>query len=122
LTNNGTALVYFNSDNRADVFVCTIGDGFGGAYFQIIYIAPAPPPDTTPGIVGVAGASDGSVTLNLTGASGYNYILETTTNLFPPGNWLPVATNQIGTNGVWQFNDTQATNFTQRFYRLKLSQ
>jgi hypothetical protein len=38
------------------------------------------------------------------------------------GGWLPVATNTLDSSGVWQFNDAQATNFTQRFYRLKLVQ
>ena len=60
--------------------------------------------------------------LDLGGASGCTYVLETTTNLFAPGDWLPVATNTLDTNGVWQFTDTQATNFPQRFYRLKLVQ
>jgi hypothetical protein len=36
--------------------------------------------------------------------------------------WQPIATNMPDTNGVWQFNDVEATNFAQRFYRLKLVQ
>jgi Pro-kumamolisin, activation domain/Domain of unknown function (DUF5011)/Immunoglobulin domain/Viral BACON domain len=63
---------------------------------------------------------DGSFTLNLIGSPGYAYILETTTNLTSPAGWKPVATNTLGTNGLWHFNDTQATNFLRRFYRLKL--
>jgi hypothetical protein len=118
LTNTGTALVYFNSNNVADQFTCTITDGFGGTNFQTVAIAPAP--DTTPLITGVV-AGNGSVTLSLGGASGYTYILETTTNLTLPGSWQSIATNTAGTNGVWQFTDTQATNFTQRFYRLELT-
>ena len=119
LTNTGTALVYFNSNNVADQFTCTITDGFGGTNFQTVFIAPSP--DTTPLITGVV-AGNGGVTLSLGGAPGYTYILQTTTNLAPPANWLPAATNTLGTNGVWQFTDTQATNFTQRFYRLELAQ
>jgi hypothetical protein len=48
--------------------------------------------------------------------------LEATTNLISSANWLPVATNTLGTNGVWQFTDASATNFPQRFYRLKFAQ
>ena len=118
LTNTGTALVYFNSNNVADRFTGTITDGFGGTNFQTVAIAPAP--DTTPLITGVV-AGNGSVTLSLGGASGHTYILETTTNLTLPGSWQSIATNTAGTNGVWQFTDTQATNFTQRFYRLELT-
>ena len=81
----------------------------------------APSPNTTPLITGVA-ASNGNVTLSLGGAPGYSYILQMTTNLTLPGGWQPIATNGIGTSGVWQFTDTKATNFTQRFYRLELAQ
>jgi len=118
LTNTGTALVYFNSNNVADQFTCTITDGFGGTNFQTVTIAPAP--DTTPLITGVV-AGNGSVTLSLGGAPGYAYILETTTNLILPAGWQPFTTNTPGTNGVWQFTDLQATNFPQRFYRLELA-
>jgi hypothetical protein len=73
-----------------------------------------------PSIAGVAANAYGSVTLNLAGSPGINYILETTTNLISP-SWLPVATNLIGTNGFWQFN-TPATNSPWQFYRLEYSQ
>jgi hypothetical protein len=65
---------------------------------------------------------DGSFTLNLIGSPGYAYILQTTTNLNSSSGWLPIVTNTLGTNGLWQFKDTQATNFPRRFYRLKLGQ
>ncbi len=122
LTNTGSALVYFNSNNVADQFTCTITDGWGGTNFQTISITPAPPPDPTPLITGVVAAGNGSVTLSLGGAPGSTYILESTADLFLPGGWLPVATNTLDGSGVWLFNDTQATNFIQRFYRLKLAQ
>jgi hypothetical protein len=77
--------------------------------------------DTTPHITGIV-LVNGGMTLSLGGAPGYTYVLETTTNLILPGSWQFIATNSPGTNGVWQFTDTQATNFTQRFYRLKLAQ
>jgi hypothetical protein len=74
-----------------------------------------------PGFGGVAANLGGSFTLNLLGSPGYTYILQATTNLFPPGNWFPIATNTLGTNGVWQFTDDAATNFLQQFYRLQLA-
>jgi hypothetical protein len=121
VTNTGTALVYFNSNNVPDEFTCTITDGWGGTNFQLVSILPAPTPSTTPLITGVVLAGNGSVTLDLGGAPDYTYILETATNLAFAA-WSPVATNTLGTNGVWQFNDAQATNFDRRFYRLKLAQ
>ena len=74
-----------------------------------------------PVINAAAANPDGSFTLQLAGLPGYPYILEGTTNLFTPGSWLPLATNTLGTNGLWQFTDTSATNFPQQFYRLELS-
>ncbi len=62
------------------------------------------------------------MTLNLTGSPGVSYVLESTTNLVSSEGWQPVATNLFDLTGVWQFNDTSATNFAQRFYRLKYSQ
>jgi hypothetical protein len=121
LTNNGVALVYYNTNNVADQFACTISDGFGGTNFQTVTIAPAPQAMPAPRITQVVTGADGAVTLSLHGAPGYAFILEATTNLVAPGSWLSLATNTPGTNGVWQFSDTQATNFTQRFYRLQLA-
>ncbi|HEY5346033.1 MAG TPA: protease pro-enzyme activation domain-containing protein [Verrucomicrobiae bacterium] len=69
---------------------------------------------------GVFSFNDG-FNLNLSGSPGYTYILEATTNLLPSGNWLPLATNTPGTNGVWQFTDPSATNIPFQFYRLKLA-
>jgi len=116
VTNNAGTLVYFNSNNVADQFVCTISDGFGGTNFQAINIAVV-----FPALAAVTVNPDGSFNLNLTGSPGYSYILQATTNLFPPGNWQPISTNTLGSNGTLPFTDTSATNFPQQFYRLELA-
>ncbi|MDB6021343.1 MAG: Peptidase propeptide, partial [Pedosphaera sp.] len=90
--------------------------------FQTVNISIAPPVSSIPNITGLTANPDGSFNLSLTGAPGYTYILQATTNIFSSADWLSVATNTLGTNGVWQFNDAQATNFQQRFYRLQLAQ
>ena len=74
----------------------------------------------TPIMGRVASNPDGSFTLNLAGAPGSTYILETTTNLGPVIIWMPIATNTLDATGDWQFTDSQATNFQQQFYRLEL--
>jgi Pro-kumamolisin, activation domain/Domain of unknown function (DUF5011)/Cadherin-like domain/Immunoglobulin domain len=117
VTNDAGTLVYFNSNNVADQFTYTISDGWGGTNFQTVNITVV---YATPNITSVAANSDGSFTLNLAGAPGYTYILETTTDLFSPAGWQPIATNMLDISGVWQFNDAQAASFPQRFYRLKL--
>jgi subtilase family serine protease len=79
----------------------------------------APLPNTTPLITGIV-ASNNRVILSLSGAPKYTYILVATTNLTLPSSWHAVATNTLGTNGIWLFTNALATNFTQRFYRLEL--
>lgn len=74
-----------------------------------------------PGIGGITANPDGSFGLTLTGTPGGTYVLESTTNLWPFVLWLPLATNMLGTNGVWTFTDTSATNFANQFYRLRLA-
>jgi hypothetical protein len=74
-----------------------------------------------PAISAVAVSPDGGFSMNLAGSPGYTYILEATTNLFP-SNWLPIATNTLGTNGTLPFTDPSATNYQQQFYRLQLEQ
>ena len=117
VTNDAGTLVYFNSNNVADLFVCAVTDGWGGTNFQNVNISVV-----SPTIANVVANPDSPVALTLVGAPGYSYILETTTNLSSADGWQPVATNLLGTNGVLPFTDAQATNFPQRFYRLKLAQ
>jgi Pro-kumamolisin, activation domain/Domain of unknown function (DUF5011)/Immunoglobulin I-set domain/Bacterial Ig-like domain (group 3) len=122
VTNNNGTLVYFNSNNVADQFVCTIIDGWGGTNIQTVNISITPTVDSTPTITGLISKPDGTFDLTFAGAPSLNYILESTTNLISPITWLPVVTNSSGTNGQWLFNDSQVTSFQQRFYRLKLAQ
>ena len=75
-----------------------------------------------PAISAAAWDFNSGFNLNLAGSPGHTYILEANTNLLPTGNWLPIATNTLGTNGVWSFTDTSATNFPFQFYRLKFVQ
>lgn len=75
--------------------------------------------DPTPVIGGVVVNHGGSFTLNLAGAPGNTYILQTTTNLI--NSWQPIATNLFDNSGTWQFTDSNAINFQQQFYRLELT-
>jgi hypothetical protein len=68
----------------------------------------------------VASGPNRTIVLQLAGSSGSIYVLETATNLVAPADWLPIATNAFGTNGVWQFSGS-VTNDPLRFYRLRLA-
>ena len=120
VTNDAGTLIYYNSNNVADLFVCAVSDGWGGTNFQNVYIAVvALPTNAIPAITSVAPGADGTISINLAGMSGLTYVLQATTNLIPPGTWLPLATNVPDTNGVWLLSEP-VTNLPQQFYRLEL--
>ena len=98
---------------RGEIMPVGISDGQGGTNNGIVTVL------VTQQIVsGVTNNGNGSVTLNFTGIPGATYWVVTATNLLTPSaDWTPVSTNIAGTNGLWQFTDTQATNFLQQFYR-----
>lgn len=64
----------------------------------------------------VVGSTNRTPTLKLTGAAGFNYLLQSSTNLV---NWTPSAL-LLNTNGTVLFTDSSATNSSQRFYRALL--
>jgi sugar lactone lactonase YvrE len=61
--------------------------------------------------------ANGSVTLNLLTAPNVSSEVLAATNLTPPVVWQSLSTFVPGTNGVWQFTDTNASQYPVRFYR-----
>jgi subtilase family serine protease len=119
VSNSAGTLVYYNSNNVADLFVCAVSDGWGGTNFQNVYIAVvALPANAIPAITSVVPGANGTISINLAGMAGLTYVLQATTNLIPPGNWLPLATNVPDTSGVWLLSEP--ANLPQQFYRLEL--
>jgi len=106
---------YTNANNLADEINYTVGDGFGGTTPGMINVLVGPPP--TNSIASTVVNGNGTVALSFAGVANYTYQVEATTNLTPPVVWVPVSTNTADINGLWQFTDTQATNYLQQFYR-----
>jgi len=69
----------------------------------------------------IAPPPPGAIVLQLTGAYGSTYVLESADDL-TASDWQPVATNTLDITGTWQFTDFGVTNNPVRFYRLKLVQ
>jgi hypothetical protein len=69
-----------------------------------------------PFTLAVVGSTNGIPLLKLTGATNFNYLLQSSTNLV---DWTPSAL-LLNTNGTVLFTDTSATNSAQRFYRALL--
>jgi hypothetical protein len=68
-------------------------------------------------IVGVDLLGDRAVRLNFTGTPGYVYLIEAATNLNPPIRWTILSTNAAAADGVFSLTDTNAVNYTGRYYR-----
>jgi hypothetical protein len=56
--------------------------------------------------------------LSFSGSAGISYTVRASANLL---NWLPIGTaTQTPSVGTFQFTDTQATNYSKRFYRVSI--
>jgi len=103
--------------NSAGDYTLVITNVYGSATSSVATLTVVLPPTIT----GVVANPNGTVTLGLAGSPGVSYILEGNTNITSAAGWQPIATNVMDLTGVWSFNDLQATNFPQLFYRLKYS-
>jgi hypothetical protein len=88
------------SPAASSVTVTNVATGFVGLT-QPITLAMLPPGSNTLPV------------LQLTAPAGYNYLVQSSTNLT---NWVPAAL-LVNTNGTVLFADPTATNSNQRFYR-----
>ena len=62
--------------------------------------------------------TNGTITMTIAGSPNSTNIIWTTINLAQPSLWQPIYTNlNSGASGIWQFTDTNAVNFSERFYR-----
>ncbi len=101
-----------------------MGGTFNPSNYDILYIngtlTVTLPSNTIPvSITSVALVGSGSVEMSFQGTPGYVYFIEAATNLAPPVNWVPLATNAADTNGLFSFTDATASNSACRFYRTR---
>jgi len=79
------------------------------------------PPNSTPvNITNVSILSNGTLEMNFAGVAGYTYLIQTTTNLLPPITWSNISTNTADINGMFNFNDLNSTNYTDRYYQTEV--
>ena len=72
----------------------------------------------TPYIYNFARNTNGAMTLYSVCVPGSTNLVLSATNLAPPIIWQAISTNVAGSNGDWQFSDTNAPRYKFRFYRL----
>jgi Bacterial Ig-like domain (group 3)/MBG domain (YGX type) len=98
------------------------GGTFAAANYSIAYqtnsLTVTLPPNSIPvTIVDILRQADGTMHLDFSGTPGYVYMIEATTNLTPTIVWTVLGTNAADTNGLFNFTDLQATNYSSRFYQ-----
>jgi hypothetical protein len=72
----------------------------------------------SPLVTKVVRNANGSITLSFEGLANAETRLWASTNLSSPEFWQPIYTNtSTATNGAWQFTDTNAIDYKERFYR-----
>lgn len=74
---------------------------------------------TPPSILSINVLPDPAVRLNCSGGKGSTYMIQATTNLNSSSAWVTISTNTADTNGLFQFIDSNAANYSCRFYRAK---
>jgi autotransporter-associated beta strand protein len=109
-------IFYTNGPDVNDQFSYSITDGQGSTNTGIVNIVIiGNSTNTTPNILAQTVNLDGSVTINIAGIPGFTYSVQATTNLTV--SWQTIGSGTAGTNGLWQFTDTNAINFLTRYYR-----
>ncbi len=114
-TSNVLSLVSVTTSNAGN-YTLVATNTYGAVTSSVVTLTVLLPPTITG-----ATAVGGGVTLQFTGGYSSTYVLESTTNMLS-GAWEPVVTNTVDVTCQWQFTDTQVTNYSQRFFRLKLVQ
>ena len=102
--------------NLPDAFTYTVADNFGATStgtVDVTILANSQPINIT----GITRLPNGTVQLNFSGIPDYSYLIEATADLTPPAVWTTLSTNMSDTNGMFQYIDAAATNFTTRYYR-----
>jgi autotransporter-associated beta strand protein len=87
----------------------------GGAYSNDVVLTQLSAPASSQ-ITGITKLGNGQIQVTGTGSAGLTYIIEANTDLTTT-NWLNIGSANADPNGVISFTDTNAVNYSQRFYR-----
>jgi Invasin, domain 3/Bacterial Ig-like domain (group 3) len=103
--------------NVMDAFNYTVSDSFGATNTGLVVITILGSPTAqSMNITGIT-MTNGNTLIKFAGIPGYHYYVQASTNLPPTATWVTIGTNTAGANGLFQFLDTQASNYPARYYR-----
>ncbi len=70
-----------------------------------------------PTMLSVSVEGDPAAQVNCSGTPGATYVIQATTSLGNGSSWVTIGTCVAGTNGLFSFIDSDASNYPSRFYR-----
>lgn len=97
-------------------YTVVITNSFGSVTSQVAVLTVSLPPPEIITTNGSFGISNGVFGFNLTGLSGQTLVVEGSSNLI---DWIGLQTNLLMNDTIY-FSDAEATNFSFRFYRVRL--
>ena len=110
VTTDGVNVIYTASSSYvgSDSFTYTVNDGHGGTVTATITVTVSANGEGFNRLSPPSPIANGTVVLSYLGIPGTNYALDWATNLTAPVNWMPVATNSAGANGILNFTNTSS--------------
>jgi hypothetical protein len=116
VTTDGTNATYTATNGTTDSFTYTVSDGFGGTASATVTVFIS---SNVQGynLLSASNLGNGTNVLTFAGIPTYNYALDLATNLAPPINWMPQATNPAANNGSLIF--TNVSTAPQSYYRTR---
>ena len=100
-----------------DTFTYLVSDGLGGSGQGTVTVTVRPASAAPANPVSVRLLANGHMQLSMVGIPGRTYLVQVSDDLM---TWSTLTTMSAGANGEFQFEDTDAANHAQRFYRLAL--
>jgi hypothetical protein len=113
---NGSTVLYTPPADfvGSDSFTYTVRDSRGAAAEGTVHVTVTASTSSGPNVVGVSVGSDGSATVRFAGIPGISYLIEASTDLV---HWDSIGSTTAGANGLFEFVDPEAGNYTSRYYR-----
>jgi hypothetical protein len=116
VSTDGSNVTYTATSGSTDSFLCAISDGHGGTANQTVNVTITSSSGTGYNQLSAQSLGGGTNVLTFLGTPGFNYALESATNLVTP-EWIPRTTNPAAVNGWLIF--TNVTSQLPVFYRTR---
>ncbi len=104
--------------NVTDAFGYTMADTYGLTSSNLVVVIMQPENNgPSVNITGISTNGNGTVTIGFAGIPEFCYLVQAATNLNPPITWTTLSTNMAGSDGLFNYTDTNASNYNTRYYR-----